>query len=342
MNGLEFRDPSMVLFAILVPIVFVLARRSQGQIIFSALHIIPSVRTLRTRLVWVPAFLLSVAALLLIFAAMGPRVGNRDSEVKKEGIAIMMAMDTSGSMQALDLDQNEDDTEQNRLDVVKVVFEEFVLGNGDLSGRRNDSIGLIRFAGFADTACPLTLDHGNLVGVAKGVDIVTEQTEDGTAIGDGLALAVSRIKKSPARSKVIILLTDGVNNSGVESPLAAAELARTEGVKVYTIGAGTNGLAPVRVADPFSGRSVLRSMPVQIDEETLKKIAEISGGLYFRATDYDRLKEVYATIDRLEKTELKQVLFRQYTEYFRHLVGFGLLFALLGIFLDATYFRRTP
>jgi Ca-activated chloride channel family protein len=273
---------------------------------------------------------------------MGPRDGNRDSEVKKEGIAIMMAMDTSGSMQALDLDHNKDDREQNRLDVVKVVFEEFVLGNGDLSGRRNDSIGLIRFAGFADTACPLTLDHGNLVGVAKGIDIVKDQTEDGTAIGDGLALAVSRIKKSPARSKVIILLTDGVNNAGVERPLAAAELARTEGVKVYTIGAGTNGLAPVRVADPFTGRSVLRSMPVQIDEDTLKKIAEISGGLYFRATDYERLQEVYATIDQLERTELKQVLFRQYTEYFRHLLGFGLFFVLLGITLDATYFRRTP
>lgn len=342
MNGLEFREPLFAVLLILVPLIFFLARRSQGRVIFSSLHIIPPTLSLRARLVWVPSFLLSLGAMCFVIAAMGPRIGNQDSEVKKEGIAIMMVLDTSGSMQALDLDNNQDDEEQNRLDVVKDVFEKFVLGIDGLSGRKNDSIGLIRFAGYADTACPLTLDHGSLVGVAKGIDIVREQTEDGTAIGDGLTLAVSRIKRSPARSKVIILLTDGVNNAGVESPFAAAELARTEGVKVYTIGAGTTGMAPVRVQDPFSGRSMLRSMPVQIDEETLKQIAQVSGGKYFRATDYEHLKEVYATIDTLEKTELKQVLFRQYTEYFRHLVALGILFTLMATTLDATYFRRTP
>ena len=342
MNGLEFREPLFAILLALAPLVFFLARRSQGRVVFSSLHIVPQTSSVRERLVWLPSLLLSFGSISFVFAAMGPRIGNQDSEVKKEGIAIMMVMDTSGSMQALDLDNNRDDEEQNRLDVVKDVFEKFVLGMDGLAGRKNDSIGLIRFAGFADTACPLTLDHGSLVGVAKGIDIVREQSEDGTAIGDGLTLAVSRIKKSPARSKVIILLTDGVNNAGVETPLAAAELARTEGVKVYTIGAGTTGMAPVRVQDPFSGRSMLRSMAVQIDEETLKQIAQVSGGTYFRATNYDHLKEVYATIDTLEKTELKQVLFRQYTEYFRHLVALGLLLAITGIILDTTYFRRAP
>jgi len=342
MSGIEFREPLLAVLFVLVPVVFLLARRSQGRVVFSSLHILPQVVSWRARFIWIPSFLLSMATMSFVWASMGPRIGNQDSEVKKEGIAIMMVMDTSGSMQALDLDNNQDDDEQNRLDVVKDVFEQFVLGSGGLSGRKNDSVGLIRFAGYADTACPLTLDHGSLVGVAKGIDIVKEQTEDGTAIGDGLTLAVSRIKKSPARSKIIILLTDGVNNAGVETPLSAAELARTEGVKVYTIGAGTTGMAPVRVQDPFSGRSVLRSMPVQIDEDTLKQIAEISGGRYFRATDYNHLKEVYATIDTLEKTELTQVLFRQYTEYFRHFVALGMMLGMLGIVLDATYFRRSP
>ena len=342
MNGLEFREPSMLVLLLLVPLIFYFSQRTQGNVVFSSLNLIPKTVSLRARLAWLPSVFLSLGAVAFVGAATGPRIGNKDTEVKKEGIAIMMVMDTSGSMQALDLDNSNDDTEQNRLDVVKQVFENFVLGSDGTTGRSNDSIGIIRFAGYADTACPLTLDHGNLVGVSRSIDIVSDQNEDGTAIGDGLALAVSRIKKSPARSKVIILLTDGVNNAGVEAPLAAAELARTEGVKVYTIGAGTNGMAPVRIKDPFSGRSVLRSIPVQIDEDSLKEIAEKTGGAYFRATDFERLKEVYATIDSLEKTELKQVLFRQYTEYYRHFVGLGLLLGLMGVMLDATYFRRAP
>ena len=342
MNGLEFREPNMLILLLLVPAIFYFSQRTQGNVIFSSLQLLPNTKSLRVRLAWLPSLFLSLAGASLVLAAIGPRIGDKDTEVKKEGIAIMMVMDTSGSMQALDLDNSNDDKEENRLDVVKKVFEDFVLGKEGLEGRSNDSIGLIRFAGYADTACPLTLDHGNLVGVSRTVDIVRNQNEDGTAIGDGLALAVSRIKKSPARSKVIILLTDGVNNAGVETPLAAAELARTEGVKVYTIGAGTNGMAPVRIQDPFSGRSVLRSIPVQIDEDSLQAIAKKTGGSYFRATDFERLQAVYSTIDALEKTELKQVLFRQYTEYYRHFVGLGLLLALVGLLLDSTYFRRTP
>ena len=339
--GVEFRQPLLLLLLVLVPLVYWLARRSQGHIIISSLSLFrhPQ-RSWRSRLHWLPAACLTFAAALMVVAAAGPRVGDRDSVVQKEGIAIMMAIDTSSSMRALDLSPR--GTEQTRLDVVKKVFERFVLGDGTLPGRSNDLIGLVRFAGYADTASPLTLDHGSLVGAARAVELVSTQTEDGTAIGDALALAVGRIKDAPARSKVVVLLTDGVNNAGVDDPLASADLARTEQVKVYTIGAGTNGMAPVRAPDPFTGRQVLRQMPVQIDEELLQEIAERSSGQYFRATDFDRLSEIYAEIDALERTEISQTLYRQYTEYYVWLMSLGLLFAFCGFALDATVLRRSP
>jgi Ca-activated chloride channel homolog len=340
-GGLEFREPVWLALSVLAPLVFHLARRSQGHLVFSSLGILPpSAPSIRQRLAWLPAALLFLSSVLFAIAAAGPRVGDRSTQVKKEGIAIMMVMDTSGSMRALDL--SEPGEEETRLDVVKRVFEGFVLGDSSLPGRGNDSIGIIRFAGFADTSCPLTLDHGSLVGVSRSLSLVEDRSEDGTAIGDALALAVGRIKESPAASKVVLLLTDGVSNAGVETPLAAAELARTEGVKVYTIGAGTNGMAPVRVQDPFTGQSRLQAMPVQIDEETLKDIASRTEGRYFRATDYSSLTEVYSAIDRLERTEMNQKLFRQYSEYYLHSLGLALLLAMVGFAGDATYFRRSP
>ena len=337
MNGLEFREPWLLILLVTLPLLFYWMRRPQSTLIFSSLRLLgPPKSSWKTRLVWLPAFLIALSGALLVVAAAGPRIGDRNEEVKKEGIAIMMVMDNSGSMRALDLDDPDDQKEQTRLDVVKKVFQEFILGGEGLDGRKNDAVGLVRFAGFADTACPLTLDHSSLAGVAQSVDIVQDQNEDGTAIGDGLALAVSRIKRSKARSKIIILLTDGVNTAGTESPLSAAELAKSEGVKVYAIGAGTNGYAPIRLP----GDSRLRSMQVQIDEESLKKIAEKTGGKYFRAKNYDSLKEVYGIIDGLEKTELKQVLYLQYTEYYRWALALALGCAMIAMGLDATYLRR--
>ena len=306
-ESLEFREPIWLLLALLAPLVFVLSRRTQGHLIFSTHLALPPVsRSWRQQFSWLPAVLFSLATLAFAVSAAGPRKGDKDTEQRREGIAIMMVVDTSGSMRALDLSSRS--KEETRLDVVKTMFEQFVLGEGDLPGRRNDSIGLIRFAGFADTASPLTLDHSSLAGVARTIELVEEQAEDGTAIGDALALAVSRIQDSPAKSKVIILLTDGVNNKGLETPLGAAELAKTAGVKVYAIGAGDKGMAPVRVTDPFTGRSVLRSMPVDIDEDTLKEVANRTEGQYFRAYDKESLSKIYLEIDRLERTELRQFI----------------------------------
>jgi Ca-activated chloride channel family protein len=188
----------------------------------------------------------------------------------------------------------------------------------------------------------LTLDHTNVTAVARDLEIVSERSEDGTAIGDALGLAVERLRKSPARSRIAVLLTDGVHNAGVESPLAAAELAETQGVKVYAIGAGTTGLAPVRVRDPFTGRSVLRSMPVEVDETTLEEIARRTGGRFFRATDADALEEVYREIDRLERTKITEERSRQYREYFRLPLGLGLLLASGGWLGRSSLFARLP
>ncbi len=321
--------------------VYLLARRVPGHLLFSSLAVLPpGGGTWRTRLAWTPAAALALAAALLGVALAGPRVGDRRSRIEREGIAIMMVVDTSGSMAALDLSGRGE--EQTRLDVVQEVFEEFVLGGGGLPGRPNDAIGLVRFARYADTACPLTLDHGNLALVARGLEITTDRQEDGTAIGDALALAVDRLRDAPGESRVVILLTDGVNNAGDETPRAAAELASSQGVKVYTIGAGSNGVAPVRVEDPFTGRRVLRAMPVQIDEQTLRDVAERTGGRSFRATDGDGLRAIYREIDRLERTEQTEERFREYHEYYGIPLSAALLLMAAGVLLDATVLRRMP
>jgi Ca-activated chloride channel family protein len=225
-----------------------------------------------------PDLLFAFAVAAVAIALSGPRVGDRTARVRREGIAILMAVDISGSMQALDLSTA--GHERSRLDAVKDVFREFVLGGGGLAGRPDDAIGIVSFARYADCRSPLTLDHASLAQVADGLSLVKDREEDGTALGDGLGLAVLRLRESKAKSRVVILLTDGVSNAGETAPRDAADLARSQGIKVYTVGAGTNGVAPIRVEDPFTGRSVLRQVPVEIDEATLREIAERTGGRY--------------------------------------------------------------
>jgi Ca-activated chloride channel family protein len=310
-------------------------------VIFSSLALLPRrERSWRSRFAWVPDALLALATLALVVALAGPRIGERNSRVNREGIAIMMVIDRSGSMRALDL--STEDEERTRLDAVKQVFEEFVLGGDGLDGRPDDAIGLVAFAGYADTGCPLTLDHDALVGVARTIEIVEDRAEDGTAIGDGLGLAIERLRKSTARSRVAVLLTDGVNNSGDESPLGAADLASSQGIKVYTIGAGTTGVAPVRSRDPFTGRSVLRPMPVEIDEVTLREIARRTGGQYFRATDAEGLRDVYREIDRLERTKITEERWREYDEYFALFLAAGLGLATVAWVARGALFPRLP
>lgn len=334
---LEFREPTYLLACLISLVIVLLAFMSVGRLVFSSFKLLPvHGQTFRTRLMWLPTALLAAAAILLGIALAGPRLPDRSQRVEREGIAIMMAVDISGSMRALDLSDGDDD--RTRLEAVKSVFEDFIVGQGDLAGRPDDAIGIVSFAGFADTRCPLTLDHDILLQVARGLEIVTERREDGTALGDGLGLAVERLRASKAKSKVIILLTDGVSNRGEETPSAAAELAAMEGIKVYTIGAGTRGTAKVK--DPSTGRA--RMMDVEIDEETLQAVAERTQGKYFRATDSAALRDVYQAIDGLERTKIGEERFREYTEYYRHFTAAGLLLALLAWLLMATVLRRLP
>ena len=339
-TAIEFREPLLLLLALLAVPVFLLARRTPGRLVFSSLKILPDeAGSWRRRLAWVPDAVLCLALIALVVALAGPRIGERFSRIHREGIAIMMVVDVSSSMRALDLSTPA--RERTRLEAVQDVFEAFVLGDGDLPGRPDDTIGLVSFAGFADTAVPLTLDHNNLTAVARDLDTVRDRGEDGTAIGDALALAVERLRESTAQSRIAVVLTDGVNNAGVESPAAAAELARSLGVKVYTIGAGTTGLAPVRVEDRF-GRSVLRSMRVEVDEAVLRRIAEVAGGRFFLAEDAAGLERVYAEIDRLERTRITEDRFRQYDELFALPLALALALLVVGWLGRGALFARLP
>lgn len=339
MSALEFREPLMLLLALLAVPVFALARRAPGRVLYSSLELLPRTGAgWRVRLAWVPDALVALAVVGFAAALAGPRTGEGFSQVRRDGIAIMMVVDTSGSMSALDLSTAE--RERTRLGAVQDVFEHFVLGGGGLPGRRDDAIGLVSFAAWADTAAPLTLDHETLVAVARNLEITTLREENYTAIGDALGLAVERLRESPARSRVAVLLTDGVNNAGVESPRAAAELARAQGVRVYTIGAGTTGLAHVRVRRGTG--TELRPVRVEIDEATLRDVAERTGGRYFRAGDAEALVGVYAEIDRLERAPITEDRSRQYREWFAWPLAAALALAAAGWLGRGALFARVP
>lgn len=271
-------------------------------------------------------FVLRVLAItLLIIVLARPQSSNSYRNEITEGIDIVMALDISGSMQA-------EDFKPNRLEAAKEVAANFV------AGRKNDKVGLVIYAGESFTQCPLTTDHRVIQNLFR--DITPGMLEDGTAIGMGLATAVQRIKDSETKSKVVILLTDGVNNSGEIAPLTAAEIAKTFDVRVYTVGVGTMGMAPFPIQTVFGKQ--YQQMEVQIDEELLQNIADMTGGKYFRATDKNKLEAIYEEIDQMEKTRIEV---REYTkrkeEYHWFAVMAG-LFLLLEIFLRNTIFRNLP
>ena len=350
MFDFEFRDPWILLALLTAPLIyFGLVRRRGSAVNYSALTVLEQTpRTWRARLANAPSQVFMLALVAMVIALAGPRSADRQTRVRREGIAIMMIVDRSGSMAAGDLVK--DNPRINRLDVVKSIFKQFVLGEqGDTilsadvgDGRQDDVVGLVAFARYADALCPLTLDHGNLVNILDDLDMVRQQNEDGTAIGEGLALAVERLRKHSAQSKVAILLTDGVNNTGDITPQQAAELARGHDVKVYCIGAGTRGLAPVAVQDAFTGRVILRPMPVEIDEQTLKMIARKTSGRYFRATDAQVLAEIYDRIDQLERTEITELRYLHYDEWYSVFVWIALAMIGSGGLLAGTFFRRLP
>ena len=268
---------------------------------------------------------LAVVALLVVVLAR-PQSSNKWEQVTTEGIDVVMCMDVSGSMRAMDF-------KPNRLEASKNVGIEFV------NARQDDRFGLVVFAGESFTQCPMTTDRAVVVNFLKEIDFGV--IEDGTAIGMGLATAVNRIKDSKAISKVIILLTDGVNNRGDVGPVTAAEIAASYGIRVYTIGVGSQGNAPIPVQDMF-GRTVTRNMPVEIDEEVLRQIAEKTDGAYFRATDNNKLREIYQEIDQLEKTRLDVKHFsKKKEEYFPFLLA-AMLLLLVEILMRYTIFRIIP
>jgi Ca-activated chloride channel family protein len=253
----------------------------------------------------------------------------------------MMSVDVSGSMKALDLSAK--NKELTRLDAVKQVFEQFVTGGAGLDGRPDDAIGLVAFARYADTRSPLTLDHGNLTAAARQLDFAVEG-EDGTAIGAGLALAVTRLVEFKPKEKVgriVILLTDGESNVHDIDEDTAIDDAVKAGIKVYTIGAGTNGIAPIRV-QRGDGSSDLMQMQVSIDETTLRKIADKTGGQYFRATDNASLAKIYKQIDALERTTIEQEQFTEYHQYYGWFVVIAMSLLVVAFLLRGTVLRRLP
>ena len=282
-------------------------------------------KSYKNYLLHVPFILRLIALILVILILARPQTTNNWQQSEIEGIDIMLAIDVSTSMLAEDL-------KPNRLEAAKEVAAEFV------NGRPNDNIGVTLFAGESFTQCPLTVDHAVLLNLIK--DVKCGLIEDGTAVGMGIANAITRLKDSKAKSKVIILLTDGTNNRGDISPLTAAEMAKSFGIRVYTIGVGTNGTAPY----PYPVGSTVQyvNVPVEIDEKTLTQIAGITEGNYFRATSNSKLKEVYEEIDKLEKTKLNVKQYSKRQEEYQWFALAAFFCVLLEVLLRNTVLKKIP
>jgi Ca-activated chloride channel family protein len=328
MNGLTFEQPAFLWLLALVPgmIAYYVLRQQKTN---ASLHM-PSLNhfgkaggTYRN---WLRHFLFALrtaAVALLILVIARPQKTDRFQNVTTEGIDIILAIDISGSMLARDF-------KPDRLEASKNVATEFI------SGRPYDRMGLVVFSGESFTQCPLTTDHAVLVNLLR--EIQSGMIEDGTAIGSGLATAISRIKDSESKSKVIILLTDGVNNRGEIAPQTAADIAKTFGIRVYTIGVGSQGMAPYPVQTPYGTQ--YQNMPVEIDEDVLKEIAAKTGGRYFRATDNDKLLEVYGEIDKMEKSKIDVRQFTRKEEKYLIPALLAFIFVALEMFLRSTLFKN--
>jgi len=330
MNNITFANPNLLyLLLLIVPVViwYVLKyKKTHASIQVSTIKGIGKDHITYKHILRHVVFAFRVIALSLIIVAIArPQSTLSWKNQESEGIDIIIALDVSSSMLARDF-------EPDRLEAAKDLAIQFI------SGRRNDRLGLVVFSGESFTQCPLTTDHSVLINLFR--DIKSGMIEDGTAIGMGLATAVTRLKDSNAKSKVIILLTDGVNNQGAIAPKTAAELAQTFGIRVYTIGVGTEGMAPYPMQTPFGIQ--LRNMPVEIDEETLTDIAQSTGGEYFRATNNEKLRQIYEQIDQLEKSKIEVKKFSQKNEEFLIFVLTAALLLLSEIILRNTLLRQIP
>ena len=335
MAELRFAEPLWLLLGLVVlPALLyryvAVERRAKGAIRFSGLSALRQQHgSLWTRLRHSLLVLRLVGVTCLIAALARPQAGKEVRELTAEGIDIMLTLDVSSSMELNDLAAGK----KNRLEVAKEVVAEFI------QGRQSDHLGMVVFAGESFTQCPLTLDYDILLDFLGDIQIADEAW-DGTAIGMALVNACNRLRDSQGKSKVIILLTDGVNNAGEIDPLTAADAASAVGIRVYTIGVGSDGSIRQAVQGVFGTR--YRTVQVEIDEETLKEVAERTGGQYFRATSEKKLEEIYRLISALETTKIKSEVYVDYSERFMYFLWPGLLLLLAEVVLANTRFRRIP
>ncbi len=329
-SDITFANPELLLFLLLVPALAVWyyyrLHAKESDVRYSTLQPFAMIKySMKERLRHLPFILRLIALALIIIALARPQSTSKGQNVYSEGIDIVLALDISGSMLA-------EDFQPNRIEAAKNVAQDFI------SGRTTDRIGLVIFSGESFTQCPLTVDYEVLKTLIK--PLKSGMIEDGTAIGLGLANGVNRLRESKAKSKVIILLTDGVNNRGEIDPITAAEIAKSFGIRVYTVGVGTIGEAPYPVQTPFGIR--YQMVPVEIDEKVLKQVADLTDGKYFRATDNKKLRAIYQEIDQLEKTRIEVRSYRRYTELFYSFI-FVAVFLLIGdVGLSNTWLRKIP
>jgi len=329
-KGITFTNPHLLYLLLLIPALiawyFYRLKKNNADLQISSTDGFDSgVKSIRLYLYHGLYFLRLLAIMLIIVALARPQSSLSRQDISIEGIDIILAMDVSGSMLARDFSPD-------RLEASKEVAMEFI------DGRPNDRIGLVIFSGESFTQCPLTTDHGVLKTLFQ--DIKSGMIEDGTALGDGLATAVNRIKTGKAISKVIILLTDGVNNMGSLDPLSAAEIAKLYGIRIYTIGVGTTGMAPYPVQTPFGLQ--LQNMEVKIDETLLREVSRLTDGKYFRATNTVKLRQIYQEIDKLEKSKIDVTEFRKKKEEYLLLTLIAFVLLALEILMRNTLFKNIP
>lgn len=329
-EGLTFKNPELFyLLLVILPMVawyiFRQKRNTASIQVSSTASLFRAPKTMKHYLRHSVFALQMLAILFFVIVLARPQSSQSWENSTTEGIDIVIALDISSSMLARDF-------APDRLEAAKNVAMEFI------SGREHDRMGLVVFAGEAFTQCPLTSDRAVLLNLFK--DIKSGLIEDGTAIGNGLATAVNRVKDSEAISRVVILLTDGENNRGEVAPMTAAEIAKTFGIRVYTVGVGSIGTAPYPVQTPFG--TELREMEVKIDEPLLTEMANITGGKYFRATSNKKLEEIYKEIDQLEKSKIDVHQFSRRSEEFLPFALIGALLLLASLFLRTTLFRNIP
>jgi Ca-activated chloride channel family protein len=328
----HFQNPLFLLGLLVIPFLawdyFRKNQKRTASIRFPSLAIIKRVPvSMAYRARHLLLFLRLLAIALLWVAMARPQYGEAIEDITTNGVDIVLALDVSSSMKTMDFKP------KNRLVVAKQVIENFVLG------RKNDRIGLVVFSGKSFTQCPLTLDYGIVVQFLRRTDF--GMVEDGTAIGTGILNATNRLRQSAAKSKVIILLTDGANNSGEIDPVTASKAAKALGIKIYTIGVGKEGEQPMEIDDPVFGKRIV-SVRTDVDAPTLQSIANLTGGKFYRAQDAKALEDIYQTIDKLEKTEIKTTSYFRYHELFRNLLILALMLLLVEISLANTRFMKIP